>query len=199
MVKKPTKCDSINNPDTVQMHGMGMYDTFFSYLFVFFFSACTMSQEHDEKASASGLFERMDDMQAGGGTDERVVEILMRFFNQLLGFPLAHPCGQEERLECRKHDVIAHPRKLPDAERIGVWHALSTPSSDIAHTRTFGPMANRNVAHFRDDIFECARLGDEVAELGRDVDVDALVAETLAVGLPEGEPAPHARRLAGAG
>jgi hypothetical protein len=63
----------------------------------------------------SGFLECMDDVEPGGRADEGIVEILMGFFDQLLGFPVTHTRGQEEWLERWKHAVIIHPRQLPNA------------------------------------------------------------------------------------
>lgn len=70
-------------------------------------------------------------MEARGGTDERIVEVLMGFLDQFLRFPLSHARLQEERLERWKEDVIAHPRKLPNAQRDWVYeqHGFQSAST----------------------------------------------------------------------
>ena len=76
---------------------------------------CMYSVPRKGKEKRSGFLECMDDVEAGGRADERIVEISMGFFDQLLGFPVAHTRGQEEWLERWKHDVIIHPCQLPNA------------------------------------------------------------------------------------
>jgi len=93
--------------DSIQTRGMTIGMILFLF-FLFFFLACTMSPRR--KTKRSGLFECMDDVKAGRRADEWIIEILMRFLDQLLGFPVSHARGQEERLERWKHNVIIHPR-----------------------------------------------------------------------------------------
>lgn len=63
----------------------------------------------------------MDDVEAGRRSDQRVVEVLVGFLDELLGLPLFHASVEEQRLEGRKHRIVVHPRQLSDAECDGIY------------------------------------------------------------------------------
>lgn len=68
------------------------------------------------------LFDSMDDMETSRRSDERVVEVLVGFLDELLGFPLLHASIEEERFEGWKHGVVIHPRQLSDAQRDRIYN-----------------------------------------------------------------------------
>lgn len=87
---------------------------------VWYFWHVQCPKKQNNQRQTSRFFDRMDNVEPGRGTDERVVEVLMGFLDQLPRFPVPHAHRHEERLERWKQDVIVHPRKLPDAQCDGV-------------------------------------------------------------------------------